>query len=422
MNTEEKLYQRGRILLEQNRVRDAEQEFRRLLEINPNDDVALSLLANCQMRNPDQEKRGLETINRAISINPDISDYFVFKAFILSNLEKNKEGINAANEALALDPDDYTAFGALGACYCGLRNWKQAEMACRRALELNSDYGYAANILATTLRLQNKLDASQSKVDQLLSENPEDPYALSNAGWTALQQGDFKGAQQFFLDALRIDPCFEYARDGLLEAYKGRSPFYRGYLKYSFFMQRFSAGKQILLLIGFYFVARISARMFTGPLQIIGTGINLVYLLFVFWSWVAGGVGNFMVLQDKFARYALSPNEKKEGIFVGGAVVLGLVIFLSSLVFPSGIGMVGVAFLGAAFPLSMTFTNNHFIGRIFYGISGGIIAIGGTILSLQAAEIWNLGISEEVVKAFTGYLYLLFIATIWMGAFRVLRK
>lgn len=422
MTIRNRSYEKGRILFEQSRYVEAIQEFIKLLTINPDDDTALSLLANCQMHIPGQEIEALTTIKRAIGINPEVVDYFVIKALILSQLGKNKEGVNVAKEALSLDPEDYTAYGALALCLSGLSKWAESEKECRKALELNPDYDFAANLLTHTLRLQNKMEENQDKISSLLSENPEDPFTHSNAGWSALQNGDNEKAQTFFLEALRLDPCFEYARSGLVETFKVRSPFYRLYLKYCFFMQRFTGRQQLLLIIGFFVIAKVAGMVFTGPLKFIGTTVSLLYLLFVFWSWVAAGVGNFIILRDRFARHALLKREKLEGIFVGGSVTAGLLLLIITVFANLGSGLLALALIGAAFPFSMTFTNNHQWGKYFYGFLGSCILLGGALSFIRSFIPIDWVIPERSFESMITMMLYMFIGSIWMGVFGILRK
>src|SRR5690606_21011372 len=74
----------------------------------------------------------------------------------------------------------------------------------------------------------------------------------ANMGWTLLHQGQPRRAAEHFREALRLDPTSDWARSGIVEAMKARSPIYRVFLAYFLFMSRLSSGAQWGILIGGY--------------------------------------------------------------------------------------------------------------------------------------------------------------------------
>jgi len=405
---------RGLQLRDLGRYADAENCFREALAQEPNDAFALHQLAACQLQLPKRQRDALATIDSAIGLEPNDAEHHVLRSYILSNMDRPKEGLIAAQTALGLDPHSSMAFTAQAQAHLQMEQWPAAEHSARQALALDADNSPAANQLAQALRLQNKLAENASHLAGMLARDPEDAFTHANAGWAALQRGQHRAAEEHFREALRLDPDFDYARHGLLESFRARSPIYRAYLRYCFFMQRLSSGSRWAVIIGLYLASRF-ARNIPG-----GFALVALYMLFVLWVWVAKPVGNFFLLFDSFARYALRPSEKREAAAVGGALAFGLVIVLGTFVLrwphtmPLGIGLIA-----AAFPLALTFTNGARFGSWLFG-SIAAITILGAALSALAGHV-PLVDAEAATQLFIAGIFGC-IATTWIGNIPLLRR
>jgi Tfp pilus assembly protein PilF/uncharacterized membrane protein YphA (DoxX/SURF4 family) len=299
-------------------------------------------------------------------------------AHILADQSKIREAREAAEEAVRLAPDDSGAHSAMTYVLLRDEKWAEAEASARRALSLDADNEVAANHLATALRLQNKMAENADQIRGMLERDPENSFTHTSAGWAALQSGRRADAEKHFLEALRLSPANDSARSGLLEAFKGRSPVYRAYLNYCFFMQRLSRGQRWAVILGLYFFSRFSRVMFTGDMAPIGVTVTVIYLFFVLWSFLARGVGGLLLLFDKLARHVLTLPERLDAIFVGGGVMAGVVLLATGLVtrwFPATLwGATGII---AAIPFSCTFHNDRIPGKILFGTTGlYILAVG----------------------------------------------
>jgi Tfp pilus assembly protein PilF len=376
-------------LRELGRYADAEIALKEALAQEPNDAFALHQLAVCQFHQTDKRREALETIGRALALDPNSSEHHILKSFILSGLSRSKEALTSARDALALDPYESGAFAAEAQAHLQMEHWADAERAAREALALDADSSVAANQLAQALRLQNKLAENTEHLSGMLARDPEDPFTHANAGWTALQRGGHREAEEHFREALRLDPDFDYAREGLLNSFRARSPLYRAYLQYCFLMQRLSGGTRWAVIIGLYIAFRY-ARSLTGTAaRPYAIAFCVLYLVFVLWVWVAKGVGNFILLWDRFAKYALRPAEKLEAAFVGGGVLVGLPILFLGIGFDiKPMFVLGAGLVAAAFPLSITFTNEAKFGRMFFGAIGfgtlavTLITLGNSIVTI----------------------------------------
>jgi tetratricopeptide (TPR) repeat protein len=297
-----------------------------------------------------------------------------------------------------------------------LEHWPDAERSARMALALDADNTTAANQLAQALRLQNKMAENAGHIAGMLARDPEDPYTHANAGWSALQRGDHRVAEAHFREALRHDPDFESAREGLMNSFRARSPIYRAYLSYCFAMQRLSARSRWAVIIGLYIGARLASRLPNG----VGLAAIALYVLFCLWVWVARPVGNLMLLTDRFARHALRRDERTEALVVGGSLCAGLAALAGGL----GLGnelllTLGIGLIAQSFPLALTFTNPSRIGARLFGAIGAITALATLLSILQP-------ITTAIPSYFSDNLFVVgcfaCLASTWLGNIPALRK
>jgi Tfp pilus assembly protein PilF len=403
-------------LKEIGRYADAEKAFREALAQEPNDAFALHHLAACQFHLPDRHRDSLETINGAIAIEPNEPDHHILRAFILCVLDRPKEALAAAQTARQLAPVSDAAFTAEAQAHLQMARWAEAERAARQALALDADNSTAANQLAQALRLQNKMAENAGHLAGMLARDPEDPYTHANAGWAALQRGAHREAEVHFREALRLNPEFDSAREGLLNSFRARSPIYRGYLRYCFAMQRLSAGSRWAVIIGLYVAARIGSHLKGG----VGLAIMAIYFLFVLWVWVARPFGNLMLLFDRFARHALRRNEKIEAAVVGGGLCAGVLALALGMAISRPIALTaGIGLIAQSFPLAMTFTNRSRAGALLFGIVGGLTFLG-TLLCI-ASEFAPFIPGPLAVDIFVAGCFGS-LASTWLGNIPALRK
>jgi tetratricopeptide (TPR) repeat protein len=371
------------------RFSDAEKHFKGALGEDPRDDTALHLLASSVHAQSGREAEALKIVEDAIAIDPNEAAHHALRAFILNSLDRPKEALVAAGTARGLDPYGEDAWIAEAQAFLQQQQWAKAERAAREALALDADSSVAANLLASALRMQKKTAENQAQIAGLLERDPEDAYTHYNAGWSALQNNDHAQAESHFREALRLEPEFAPARDGLLTSFRARSAFYRAYLRYSFAMARLTERARWAVVIGVYLVFRYVRTLARDISPGLAIGVTALYFLFVLWGFVADAVGNFILIFDRFARYALRPAEKVEAIVVGGSIVTGIVLLAAGFGFGwSWTLVLGGSLIASAIPFSMVFTNKSRAGSIIFG-SIGLVILASAALAVGALALGN---------------------------------
>ncbi|GAA5121805.1 hypothetical protein JIN84_01215 [Luteolibacter yonseiensis] len=416
-------FARARLLRERGRHEEAVAMLLSHLAHQPEDPSAFIELALNRCEIPGQRQLALEDARTATGLLPSHPYPLSLQSRILSELERQKEALPLAESAISLDPEFGHAWNSKCLALIGLRRWKEAEACARISLGLDADDESASNLLSLALRLQNRLDESEDESRRRLERDPENAFSFANSGWAALQRGDIKGAENHFKECLRIDPQMEYARDGLKQSYRARSAFFRLFLKWTFFLQRFSKNNQLLIVIGMIVGFRVLRNLAATVHPMLVVPVVLLYFLFVFGSWLAGGLANFFLLRDPVARFSLDPGEKAEGAAMGGLFFGGLIALVAG--FSLGIqpaGVVGGAMMIATLPVSMVFTNPSRIGRMVFGLISVAILVFGAVMAVDVAAHPGRDMLEGTADLCFGIIILLGVGSTWVGMIPALRR
>lgn len=416
------LLQRARLLREHRRHDEAVASLYQHLASEPQDAQGHVELALNRLEIPGQRKQAIDDIRRAIALQPDTSFYHALHAIILCRLDEEAQGLVAAEQAIAIDPENDTGWYAKGLALAGLKRWKEAEVALRQALELDPDSESASNLLSHVLRMQNRLDESEEETKRRLARDPENAFSFSNAGWAALQRHKVQEAENLFREALRLDPEFEYAKLGLKESFRARSAFYRMFLRWSFFMQRFSEKNQNFILVGIVLGFRVIRKAVAAIHPMLLIPLFFVFYVFLFGTWLATGIANLLILKDRIARLSLDRSEKVEGIVVGGGFLLGLCLGIGGLAAQLPVlALSGAVMMLTAIPTSMVFTNASKLGRVVFGSFAVLSYLLGAAGIVSFVSDPANDLMKDGIVALIGPLMLTMIAT-WIAMIPALRK
>ena len=275
--------------------------MQRAIGEEPENAEAYYQLAFCYCNWPGHSKQALQTIDRAISLEPTRADFFALRSWILGNLEKYKEALSTAEEGLGMSPYDLLALNSRTRAHSQLYNWVKSEESARETLAYYPRNEMAANFLAQALRQQGKLDESREVIARLLAHVPDSAMAQCNAGWSALQAGDYRSANNFFMEALRLDPNYDYARRGLLHAFNSRVWIYRVYFHLIAWLGKFGRVTRFFFLVIIYVVYQFVLAEIRSQYSEVESQ-EWIILAMVFYLILFGfgrSFGNFFLLFDR---------------------------------------------------------------------------------------------------------------------------
>ncbi len=314
--------QRAELLIQQSRFDMAEQEIRKELAERPDNAMARALLA-IALSGQKKNEPALEEARLAVGQAPAWSYVHFVLAQVQFGMNRNKEAEHAAREAIRLDPDEAEYHGLMALIKLENYEWQAALDAAERGLELDAENSMCANARAIALvKLKRTAEAGRGIVSAL-ERDPENATTHANFGWTLLNEGDYKKALHHFREALRLEPGHEWARDGVVEALKARNPVYRLILRYFLWMARMKPGRQWAIVIGAFIGYRVvrSLQSSVEGLDLILTPLIVLYLLFVYLTWVAQPLFDLLLYLDPFGRHALSKRQKQAANIVGALLV-----------------------------------------------------------------------------------------------------
>lgn len=390
---------------------------------NPEDPTAFLELAMNRMEIDGAIPLALEDSRRATGLLPGHSFPLALQSRILSSLDREKEALPLADSAIALDPDDAYSWNSRSIALCGLHRWNEAEQSARQALALDPDDETASNLLAHTLRLQKKLNESESESRRRLARDPENAFSFANSGWAALQRGQVGEAENYFREALRLNPAMSYAKDGLKESFRARSAFYRLFLRWVFFIQQFSQKYRMAIIIGLLFGFKILKAIAAAVHPLLVIPVVILYYTFLFGTWLSNGLANFLILKDPVARMSLDREEKLEGIAVGTLFLGGLLVFIGGMttgMLPAAAA--GGAMMIAAIPATLIFTNESIMGRLVFGASALVILGLGAHVAIDVAAHANQRIGMGESASSFSFAILIAFGTTWLSMVPSLHK
>jgi len=319
------LLDRANLLLKQGRNKDAEKQIMQVLDQEPNNDHALSILARCYMNN-DEVDKGIEIINKAIAIEPNESFYFYLLGFGYFQKEMYLPARDNLSKAIRLNPYNPEYFGILSFIYLNEKNYEVALQNANEGLELDPENITCLNARARALNKLKRTDEAIDTIGDSLSKDPDNEFTHATMGWNYFERGDQKKAAKHFREALRTSPNYESARLGLKESLKSNFTPYKLVIQFGMWMSEKGKKFQWIFFISLYIVFRIlrSVASANSGLRPFLLPLFVLYFGFIFFTWIANAIANFFLLFHKDGKYSLTKSEKVIGISTVALLVAGL--------------------------------------------------------------------------------------------------
>ena len=404
MEEVEILVQRGRGLVELKRYPAAIAELKKALALDPEHYLALVFLCGCYIDTKDK-KLALVYAQKLDSTYPsdDLPHYYLALAW-----DMNGEPVKAMEEirtAIEIDPYDADYFGFLAALYIENRDYKKALEFVEKGLEIDPENVLCLNHRTLILTKLGRKDDMASAAEDTLSASPDNWYSHANVGWSYLQSGDHKTAREHFMEALRLNPNAEHARDGMKESLKAHNVVFRWYLNYAFWMADKGDKVQWVVIIAFVFVRRIFSSLAQTYPAFYGV-VALMFLL-VYSMWIMDPIGDFILLTNRFGRHLLGDHEKKAGwitgLGLGISIVLALIgvaIGMEELYFSAGVVATSIIPLGRYFHAEPTTRTRFSHFATFAVVALALVALAD-ILFINDGLWVGIYITSLVVYSFT---------------------
>lgn len=399
---------RAYILYNQGRFKEAEKELKFQLSDDPDNPNLLFFLAACLMEQ-NKDKEAAEIVETGLGQDAN-NDYGIYlKARIAFNKNDYSEAQKAIEQAIQLDPNNPMYYGFRGNIEIPLRRFEEALRYANLGLNIDPTHVMCLNIRTIALVKLNRKEEAYATIERTLEKDPENEFTHFNVGYTYLQHGEHEKALGHFREALRLDPNFEEAKGGMVEAMKAKYWFYRQFLKYTFFMEKLSARTRWALLIGAYLLVRLLSSLSPDnqAIQVVVGLIIFAYLLFALTSWLIQPISNLLLRFNAYGRYALTDEEIQSSNYVvitlGFGIIGGLICIFN---FNQAALLMAITGVAMTIPLGSMYSaekpkNKRFL--VYYTVGLIILALVSIVASFFQ---WNsLGGISFVIFALAFFAY-----------------
>jgi tetratricopeptide (TPR) repeat protein len=331
------------MLLHTRRYAEAEKEIRQALAADVGD-ADLHRMLGYALCHQGKSTLALAEAQEAIRLNPEDDDNYYCLSVVQLHEGQHKQAEASVLRALELNPDAAENWGLLAGIRVIRERWKDALEAANAGLALDAENDECLNARVRALAALGQYDDADNETAEVLRRNPEDDSAHCNMGWTLLRRGKPDEAAVHFREALRIDPEYEHARDGLIESLRARHGLYALFLRGLLWTERLPLWMSWGLILAFVIGRRVMASYSEGRpyLAFVSFGLLVVWLLFWMWYWAAKPLFTLTLRFNRENRRVLSPDQVAASNWHAGLLILAVVLLLARPV----VGLFG-SFIGA---------------------------------------------------------------------------
>ncbi len=186
------------------------------LDIDPDFGLAWALLAISRTGLyglSGSTEHGLQAAERALALNPDLSEALAAKAFVLAGLGRFDEAFELHERSLQLDPNSYDVRFLYGRTCFQTGRHDEAILHWERATELSEADLAATSHVAMCYRATGQhekvLDTARrtlARAERVLSENASDSYALITGVSALAKLGEAERTKQWAVRVKAVDP------------------------------------------------------------------------------------------------------------------------------------------------------------------------------------------------------------------------
>ncbi len=186
------------------------------LDIDPDFGLAWALLAISRtglFGLSGSTEHGLQAAERALALNPDLSEALAAKAFVLAGLGRFDEAFELHERSLQLDPNSYDVRFLYGRTCFQTGRHDEAILHWERATELSEADLAATSHVAMCYRATGQhekvLDTARRtlmRAERVLSENSSDSYALITGVSALAKLGEAERTKQWAVRVKAVDP------------------------------------------------------------------------------------------------------------------------------------------------------------------------------------------------------------------------
>lgn len=195
----------GLLLHEAGRYQEAENAFKRSLNLNPDRLEALDELGKVLIKSNKFEE-AIDVYSTMLRI--DRNNYLAWsgKADTYLKLTRWKDAVSCYKEAINIRPDCYRSYYNMAVALEEAGNTKAAIEAYKTAISNNPDFSDAYNNLGILLSMSGMMEEALKVYQEGAERNPRNPGLYFNMGMCLFEEGRYKEAAAAYQNALAIKP------------------------------------------------------------------------------------------------------------------------------------------------------------------------------------------------------------------------
>ena len=409
------ILQKAELLRRQKRFKDAEHQVGIVLRDNPEDVEALVILGHCKI-DTKQTDEAITILKQSLQYQSNNDYVFYLIGFAYYQNSNNELALQFLDKALSIFPYNAGYFALQSHVFLEQKNYALALVSANNGLAVDAESVSCLNARSTALFRLNRKEEAYETINEALELDPEDYSTHTNYGWHYLEKGKYKNATNHFKEALRLNPNYDYAKQGYKAALKSRMPFYRWILQYSLWMGRQQRSVRIGVPVGLWVLVNIISSVKNNSfLKYFGLSVLIIYILFVIMSWLGSAFANLYLLFTPHGKYILEKSERYSAVTVGIFIGLGILLLIPAFTINESL------FVFAALVASFSIPSNEleFPIKLF---KGSVRLISAQImLLLGVATCISLFVNIAVATFFGVVYFIFFVGFMWTSSLRILR-
>ncbi|MEM7555632.1 MAG: tetratricopeptide repeat protein [Cyanobacteria bacterium P01_A01_bin.84] len=396
--------ERALLLFEQCRYDMAMGELQSELTDYPYEARAHALLGLC-LNMQQKYEQATESAKSAIALSPNLPFTHYVLGYIACDRNQFNEAQESLQEAIRINPFEASYFALLSRCKYNQKLWQDALDAASNGLAIEPENIECLNYRALALSQLGKGEEALAIAENAISQSPQDAASYASSGWILLNHGKSpQKALEYFREALRLNPNFEWARQGIIEALKAQNPIYRLMLRYFAWSSRLNSRNRWIFIVGLYIAVRLLLGSFASVGWTTFAGVLAgIYLLFIYFSWIADPLFTLLLRLNKFGRLALSETEMQQSNWWGACCVIA-VLSLLLLLFTKTVSSLSAVFVFSLLLLPLA--------AVFYCKEGWT----RKTMTIYTAVLAVIGISGMLISFINKSIFLIPMAVFLIGA------
>ena len=213
------LNQKGLILYESKKYKQAEELYRKSIEKFP-DDPELHFNLGMTLQKTGRMDEAMESFARAAEIKPDYALAYDRMGQILFHKKDYKGAVREYDKALEINSGLAEIHNDMGNVFFEKNDFDKAQEYYTRAVELNAQIYEAFFNQCVILEKKGSIQKAIECYDNCMEKFESRPESMNNAGSLLISLERFEEAEKYFLKAIKIDDSFLDAHYNLIELYK----------------------------------------------------------------------------------------------------------------------------------------------------------------------------------------------------------